>query len=81
VDRLIEGWIRERGDVTMGTGHPQGGCAVSGDPERGVVDPSFLVRGTKNLYCCDASVFPTPIGVNPQVTVMSLARYAAANIQ
>jgi choline dehydrogenase-like flavoprotein len=81
VDGLIESWIKERGDVTMGTGHPQGGCAVSDDAERGVVDPSFLVRGTTNLYCCDASVFPTPIGVNPQVTVMSLARYAAAHIR
>ena len=81
VDGSIERWIQNRGDVTLGTGHPQGGCAVSADENLGVVDPEFRVRGTRNLYCCDASVFPTPLGVNPQVTIMSLARYAAEGIQ
>jgi choline dehydrogenase-like flavoprotein len=81
VDELIDRWIQDRGDVTMGTGHPQGGCAMSGDPTRGVVDPECRVLGMDNLYCCDASVFPTAVGVNPQVTVMSLARYAAEGMR
>ena len=38
------------------------------------------VHGTENLHLCDASVFPTSIGVNPQLTVMSLAHLAAGRI-
>jgi choline dehydrogenase-like flavoprotein len=63
--------------VTLGTGHPQGGNAISADPRRGVVDPRLRVHGFANLHVCDASVFPATITVNPQLTVMALAHYAA----
>jgi choline dehydrogenase-like flavoprotein len=66
--------------ITLGTGHPQGGNALSRDPRRGVVGPDFRVHGHANLYVCDASVFPTSLTVNPQLTVMSLAHYAAQSI-
>jgi len=38
------------------------------------------VHGYENLYVCDASVFPSSLTVNPQLTVMSLAHYAAEGI-
>lgn len=66
--------------ITLGTGHPQGGNALSQDPKRGVVDADFKVHGFDNLHICDASVFPTSLTVNPQLTVMSLAHYAASRI-
>ena len=66
--------------ITLGTGHPQGGNVLSKDPKRGVVDPGFRVHGFDNLHVCDASVFPTSLTVNPQLTVMSLAHYAAQEI-
>jgi len=64
-------------DISTGTGHPQGGNVMSHDPATGVVDSGFKVFGFDNLFVCDASVFPTSLGVNPQVTVMALAHYAA----
>jgi choline dehydrogenase-like flavoprotein len=64
-------------DISTGTGHPQGGNVMSNDPATGVVDSNFKVFGFENLFVCDASVFPTSLGLNPQVTVMSLAYYAA----
>ncbi|HEX8693456.1 MAG TPA: GMC family oxidoreductase [Longimicrobium sp.] len=67
-------------ELTLGTGHPQGGNAVSRDPSLGVVDPGFRVHGYQNLFVCDASVFPTSTTVNPQLTVMALAHYAAPRI-
>jgi choline dehydrogenase-like flavoprotein len=79
LDRLDE-YIRDDSDISLGTGHPQGGNALSQDPAKGVVDPDFLVHGMTNLYVCDASVFPTSITVNPQMTTMALAEYAAARI-
>jgi choline dehydrogenase-like flavoprotein len=66
--------------ISLGTGHPQGGNAISRDPRRGVVRPDFRVHGYEDLYICDASVFPTSLTVNPQLTIMALAHYAAQRI-
>ena len=68
--------VKDSADITLGTGHPQGGNAISGTKSKGVVNPEFRVYDYNNLYVCDASVFPGSVGVNPQITVMSLANYA-----
>jgi choline dehydrogenase-like flavoprotein len=75
--RGLAGLIKDSSDITLGTGHPQGGNMLSANPDLGVIDPEFRVYGYQNLFVCDASVFPTSIGVNPQLTVMALANYAA----
>ncbi|OGU75254.1 MAG: hypothetical protein A2V93_00925 [Ignavibacteria bacterium RBG_16_34_14] len=80
VKRLHE-VIKDPSEITLGTGHPQGGNILSGSEEKGVVNPEFKVFGFNNLYICDASVFPTSIGVNPQLTVMGLADYAVQFIK
>jgi choline dehydrogenase-like flavoprotein len=67
--------LRDPSLVTLGTGHPQGGNALGE-----VLDRDFRVRGYSNLFVCDASVFPSSLTVNPQLTVMSLAHYAAPRI-
>jgi choline dehydrogenase-like flavoprotein len=79
VDRLDE-YVKQSRYLSIGSGHPQGGNALSADPRKGVVDPSFRVHGFENLFVCDASVFPTATTVNPQLTVMALADYAAPGI-
>jgi choline dehydrogenase-like flavoprotein len=80
LDRLDE-IVRDNSDIQLGTGHPQGGNSLGLSPDQGVVDPrTFRVHGTQNLYLCDASVFPTTLGVNPQLTVMALAKIAAEKI-
>ena len=68
--------VEDSSDITIGTGHPQGGNILSGNPGLGVVDPQFKAYGYDNLFVCDASVFPSSLGVNPQLTVMALANYA-----
>jgi choline dehydrogenase-like flavoprotein len=67
-------------DLSVNSAHPQGGNRMSKDALKGVVDPSFRVYGTLNVHVVDASVFPTSITVNPQLTVMALAAYAADEI-
>jgi choline dehydrogenase-like flavoprotein len=79
LDRLDD-LVRGPSDISLGTGHPQGGNAIGQDPATSVVDPGFAVRGTEGLYVCDASVFPSSLTVNPQMTVMALAEYAADEI-
>jgi choline dehydrogenase-like flavoprotein len=75
--RRLRDIVRDASDITLGTGHPMGGNMISADASRGVVDPQFRVYGYDNLFVCDASVFPGSTGVNPQLTVMALAHYAA----
>ena len=52
--------------------HPMGTCRMGADPETSVVDPHGRVWGWSNLRVADASVFPTSLGVNPQVTTMAM---------
>jgi choline dehydrogenase-like flavoprotein len=68
--------IKDNSDITLGTGHPQGGNILSRDKSIGVVDEQLKVYGYDNLFIADASVFPTAVGVNPQITVMTFADYA-----
>jgi choline dehydrogenase-like flavoprotein len=69
--------VKSSVDISTGTGHPQGGNVMAPDAATGVVDETLKVFGYDNLFVCDASVFPTSLGVNPQITVMTLAHYAA----
>lgn len=52
--------------------HPMGTCRMGGDAATSVVDPAGRVWGWANLRVADASVFPTSLGVNPQVTTMAM---------
>ncbi|HXH17678.1 MAG TPA: GMC family oxidoreductase [Chitinophagales bacterium] len=59
--------IRPR-DITFSGFHPQGTAGIGR-----LVDEHLLLKGTKNIYICDASVFPDSPGVNPMVTIMVLS--------
>jgi choline dehydrogenase-like flavoprotein len=61
--------------------HPMGTCRMGDDPARSVVDPDGRVWGWRNLHVADASVFPTSLGVNPQVTVMALGLTIGKHVQ
>jgi choline dehydrogenase-like flavoprotein len=69
--------VKSPKQLRLGTGHPQGGNAMSTDPSISVVDEKFRVRPFDNLRLCDASVFPETAGVNPQWTVMAIAHECA----
>jgi choline dehydrogenase-like flavoprotein len=71
---------RHRHLLRFGTGHPQGGNAMSDDPAIGVVGGDFRVRGVDNLRVCDGSVFPDSARVNPQWTILALADRCAAGM-
>jgi choline dehydrogenase-like flavoprotein len=72
------GIVGDASDISVNTGHPQGGNPMSRDRGLGVVDERLRVHGYENLHVCDASVLPTAIRVNPQLTVMALAHLAGS---
>lgn len=54
--------------------HLFGGCVMGKDAATSVCDERGRVHGTQGLYVVDASAIPTNLGVNPQHTIMGLAR-------
>lgn len=60
--------------------HPMGTCRMAASPALGVCDPYHQVFGAPGLYVCDGSVVPTPLGVNPQQTIMGLATRLAEHL-
>lgn len=62
--------------------HVMGGCMMSGDPARGVVDAGGRYYGVANLSVHDGAIFPTSIGANPQLSIYAIvARMASALAQ
>ena len=59
-------------ELMLYASHPMGTCRMGADPSHSVVDPLGRVWGWSNLRVADASVFPTSLGVNPQVTTMAM---------
>ncbi len=65
---------------TMFSAHQMGGCPMGSDPRRSVVDARGRHHDIDNLWIADGSVFPTALGVNPQISVYALARLFATEI-
>lgn len=55
-------------DITAVSYHPQ--CSARMGT---VTDCNGVVIGTKNVYVMDGSLFPTPVGVNPQISIMTVS--------
>ena len=60
--------------------HPQGTCRMGADPDHSVVGSDGQSHDVPGLYVADASLLPTSIIVNPQITVYALATRIARQI-
>lgn len=69
-----------QGKLLVASAHPQGGNIMGKDPKESIVDSYCKSHEISNLYVCDASVFPTSVGVNPQLTVLMLATLASEHM-
>jgi choline dehydrogenase-like flavoprotein len=67
-------------DVVCFTAHQMGACRMGSDPETSVADGRGELHDTKGVWIGDASAFPTAPGVNPMISIMSLAHRTAQNI-
>lgn len=57
--------------------HQMSSCRMGSDPRTSVTNAYGQVHGLDNLYIADASLFPSSLGYNPQVTIMALAMRSA----
>jgi choline dehydrogenase-like flavoprotein len=79
-DSLIIPFWDSKNNRQQITAHPLGGCPMGEDATAGVVN-SFgqVFRGHagsnvyENLYVIDGSIIPSPLGVNPSLTICALA--------
>jgi choline dehydrogenase-like flavoprotein len=73
IDRLADAPLDPRAYVSV-ISHMFGGCTMGSDPATSVCDGRGKVHGYDGLYVADASAIPSSLGVNPQHTIMALAR-------
>jgi len=62
-------------DFTLYAAHPMGTCRMGTSIEDGVIDASGQAHGLPGLWIADASVFPSSLGVNPQLSTMALGTH------
>lgn len=67
-------------DMLLVSYHPLGTCRIGADPQSGVVDTHGQVFDVPGLFIADGSIVPSSLGVNPQVTIMTLATRVADRI-
>lgn len=60
--------------------HMFGTCRMGSDPGTSVVGTDFQHHAVKDLFVADSSVFPTNIGVNPQIPIMAIGTLCANKI-
>jgi choline dehydrogenase-like flavoprotein len=67
-------------NMTLMAFHPLGTARADARPEHGVVDERLKLHDADGIYVADGSVVPSSLGVNPQITIMSLATRLAYDL-
>ncbi len=67
-------------DFNLYAAHPMASCRMGADPATSVVGATGEAHGIEGLYVSDSSVFPTSLGVNPQLTTMTMSTMIARAI-
>lgn len=67
--------------LSLFSAHQMSTVRIADSPLRGALDRKGRCYDAMNVYVCDASVFPTSIGVNPMLTVMAISHMLAQRIR
>jgi choline dehydrogenase-like flavoprotein len=68
-------------DIQLASTHPQSTCKMGEDPRRSVVSSYCQSHDLRNLFICDMGVFPSSIGVPPQISTAAIADRTAQYIK
>ncbi len=81
LDRLIDAAPYDVSRLPVFTAHQMGGCAMGDERATSVVRSEDLRHHRlENLYVIDGSVFPTSLGVNPQLSIYGLSHMMATRL-
>ena len=80
IDAQVDSLENQPQHLRMVSYHPQGTCHMGADPDTSVVKASGETHDVPGLYVADASLLPTSIIVNPQITVYALATRIARHM-
>jgi choline dehydrogenase-like flavoprotein len=64
-------------DLELSAFHPMGTCRMGDNATNSVVNSHLETHDVKGLFIADASVFPSSLGVNPQISIMAFSLFAA----
>jgi choline dehydrogenase-like flavoprotein len=70
------GW--DAGHCTYGSFHIMGSARMGGSPATSACNPRGQTWDVRDLYVCDGSAFPTASGVNPMISIESIAHMNAS---
>jgi choline dehydrogenase-like flavoprotein len=65
------------GRCTYGSFHIMGSARMGGSPATSACNPNGETWDVRGLYVCDGSAFPTASGVNPMISIESIAHMNA----
>ncbi len=65
----------------LGSAHQMSSCRMGANPARGAIAPDGETFEVCNLFVADGSALPTACGVNPMLTIMSVAYLVAQHIK
>jgi choline dehydrogenase-like flavoprotein len=68
-------------DAELSAVHPMGTLAMGQDPRRSVTDPRGAFHAVRGLWAVDGSLFPTSIGVPPQISIYTFAARVASHVR
>ncbi len=67
--------------LALFTAHPMGSARAGRDPRTSAAKPTGECHEVRNLWIGDGSIFPTAPGVNPMISIMSVAVRTAGYIR
>ena len=62
-------------DLDMVAVHPMGSLSMGEDMTKSAIDTSLRYHHLDNLYIADASVYPTSLGIPPQISTYAIGNY------
>jgi long-chain-alcohol oxidase len=68
------------GEIALGSFHIMGSARMGGSAATSACDPTGQTWETRDLYVCDGSSFPSASGVNPQISIESIAHMNARGL-